>query len=195
MYHIVVPLDETRHSHTHGRGCVQPNPVITAYDTYQFIGPTPVPLVQRTNLGAITLPLNYQVSYTRPQYAYVMVNAVMPCFRVHNAIPYMDYQLKWPLVPTPPSWRLDVQINFTITPGPTINRQWTNIMHFTGTGSDCCGDGSRIPGIWFRPNTRNLYIIDGHSALPNSGNDDLCGQTPAINGVSGILFLLGWCCM
>ena len=28
---------------------------------------------------------------------------------------------------------------------------WTNIIHLTATGNDCCKYGDTIPGVWFQP--------------------------------------------
>merc|ERR1712032_173930 len=63
---------------------------------------------------------------------------------------------------------LDYEIGLDITPGKKINNNWANIVHFTATGKDCCGYGSRIPGVWFWPKTRKLLVVDGHTKNGNS---------------------------
>ena len=48
----------------------------------------------------------------------------------------------------------DYSISFSITPGPTIQKSWASIIHFTATGNNYGHVGDRIPGIWFYPNSR-----------------------------------------
>jgi hypothetical protein len=64
----------------------------------------------------------------------------------------------------------DYTIAFTINPSITQNEGWGSIIHFSATGSNCCNYGDRVPAVWFRPGTRELYIIDGQ---PTNG-DDAC---------------------
>merc|ERR1711959_145782 len=40
---------------------------------------------------------------------------------------------------------LDYEIGLDITPNNQIENNWGSIVHFTATGKDCCGYGSRIP--------------------------------------------------
>merc|ERR1712222_288854 len=63
---------------------------------------------------------------------------------------------------------LDYEVGLDITPNNKIEKNWANIVHFTATGKDCCGYGSRIPGVWFWPGTRKLLVVDGHTANGNS---------------------------
>merc|ERR1712037_920353 len=63
---------------------------------------------------------------------------------------------------------LDYEIGLDITPNNKIEKNWANIVHFTATGKDCCGYGSRIPGVWFWPGTRKLLVVDGHTKNGNS---------------------------
>ena len=63
---------------------------------------------------------------------------------------------------------LDYEIGLDITPNNKIEKGWSNIVHFTATGTDCCAYGSRIPGVWFWPGTRRLHVVDGHTANGNS---------------------------
>ena len=42
---------------------------------------------------------------------------------------------------------------------------------------DCCRYGDRIPGVWFHPGSRRLYVIDGHAGPGTNGGrgaDDQC---------------------
>ena len=64
---------------------------------------------------------------------------------------------------------LDYQIDFDLVPGPTIIDDWSNIIHLTATGQNCCEYGDRVPGVWFRPGNRQLYIVDGHGGLDHNG--------------------------
>lgn len=64
---------------------------------------------------------------------------------------------------------LDYQIDFELVPGPSIVADWSNIIHLTSTGENCCDYGDRVPGIWFRPGTRQLDVIDGHGGLDHAG--------------------------
>ena len=63
---------------------------------------------------------------------------------------------------------LDYEIGLDITPNSKLENGWGSIVHFTATGGDCCGYGSRIPGVWFWPGTRKLMVVDGHTANGDS---------------------------
>jgi hypothetical protein len=63
---------------------------------------------------------------------------------------------------------LDYEIGLAITPGPNIVVEWSSIVHFTATDTNCCDYGSRIPGVWFWPNSRKILVVDGHGADGNS---------------------------
>ena len=64
----------------------------------------------------------------------------------------------------------DYTVQFTLTP-QSKQGGWRNIIHFT-TGGDCCGYGSRIPGIWFYSSSTRLLVVDGHT---RNGNDYCTG--------------------
>ena len=63
---------------------------------------------------------------------------------------------------------LEYEIGLDITPSNAIEKGWGSILHFTATGADCCGYGSRIPGVWFWPGTRRILLSDGHTSNGNS---------------------------
>ena len=63
---------------------------------------------------------------------------------------------------------LAYEIGLDITPTYKIVKGWGNILHFTATGTGCCGYGSRIPGVWFWPGTRKILVSDGHTSNGNS---------------------------
>ena len=64
----------------------------------------------------------------------------------------------------------DYSVDVDITPSGVAGG-WRSILHFT-TGGNCCGYGSRIPGVWFYSNTRRLLVVDGHT---KNGNDYCTG--------------------
>ena len=64
---------------------------------------------------------------------------------------------------------LDYTISFSLQPTGEINEAWSNIIHFTATGNNCCEYGDRVPAVWFYPGSLRLHIIDGQ---PSNGNDE-----------------------
>lgn len=66
---------------------------------------------------------------------------------------------------------LDYTVSFDLQPNSVnaINEVWSNIIHFTATGSNCCEYGDRVPAVWFYPGSLRLHIIDGQ---PSNGNDE-----------------------
>lgn len=46
---------------------------------------------------------------------------------------------------------------------------WGSVFHFT-TGSNCCGYGSRVPAMWFRPNSNQFIVVDGTKKSGNLHN-------------------------
>ena len=75
----------------------------------------------------------------------------------------------------------DYQVKFTIIPGPTVNPDWSNIIHFSATGDNCCNYGDRVPGVWFYPGKRQLHIIDGHGQV-GAGNDECVIEEELVPG-------------
>ena len=49
----------------------------------------------------------------------------------------------------------------------SAHSEWSNILRFTSTGSDCCNIGDRVPAIFLRPGGRKLHIT---SAVGDKGN-------------------------
>ena len=66
---------------------------------------------------------------------------------------------------------LDYEIGFDITPGTRLATEYSSIVHFT-TNKDCCDYGNRIPGIWFAPKSRKLYISVGDTTNGNFNSHD-----------------------
>lgn len=65
----------------------------------------------------------------------------------------------------------DYTLTMTITPSRNNTNNWSELVHFTTTGEDCCAAGTRIPGIWFIPNTNRLHVRIGDSTDGNWGAD------------------------
>ena len=73
----------------------------------------------------------------------------------------------------------DCSISFELTPGTQTVSDWSNIIHFsTGTNND--NHGSRVPGVWFYPDSWHLLVIDGH---PQNYNDECPITQPLAAGV------------
>lgn len=53
----------------------------------------------------------------------------------------------------------------------TLYGAWTNIIHFTTTGNNCCSPGDRSPAIWFWPGATNFHVRIGDMADGNWGID------------------------
>jgi len=65
----------------------------------------------------------------------------------------------------------DYRITMTITPRGT-NGNWSNIVHLTNSGRDCCTPGDRMPAIWFYPNNSlRLHVRIGDTRDGNWGVD------------------------
>ena len=79
------------------------------------------------------------------------------------------------IVPLP----TDYSVAFDFTPGFETVETWSNILHFTATGDNCCEYGDRIPAVWFHPGTRKLHVRDGQ---PSNGNDGCDPIDPLLPG-------------
>jgi hypothetical protein len=64
----------------------------------------------------------------------------------------------------------DYRLEFTIMPTGKISG-WSNILHCTLTGNNCCAPGDRMPGIWFFNNTTRMHIRSGDQSCGNCGID------------------------
>jgi len=56
---------------------------------------------------------------------------------------------------------------------------WQSIVHFTGTGGNCCGYGDRTPGLWFHGSRSSQSKLHICSAVSNQGNH--CYNSGAIS--------------
>ena len=61
-------------------------------------------------------------------------------------------------------------VQFDIKPQGKVGG-WSNILHLTNDGKNCCNYGQRIPGIWFWPNKLKVHVRDGDSKNGNHGCD------------------------
>ncbi|XP_066924530.1 lactoperoxidase-like [Clytia hemisphaerica] len=62
------------------------------------------------------------------------------------------------ILKTIPKWPKEWEVSFNIRPNRQRFNNWRSIIHFT-TGANRNPIGSRIPAVWFRPNTHQLYIV------------------------------------
>uniref|UniRef100_A0A6C0IXU3 LamG-like jellyroll fold domain-containing protein n=1 Tax=viral metagenome TaxID=1070528 RepID=A0A6C0IXU3_9ZZZZ len=62
--------------------------------------------------------------------------------------------------------KTDYDISFSIIPLGKING-WSNILHSSISNKNCCSKKDRLPGIWFRSNTTQLYIVVSTNVNPN----------------------------
>jgi hypothetical protein len=62
------------------------------------------------------------------------------------------------------------EVSFLLTPHGTLSG-WTNIIHFTQTGKNCCDEGDRMPAVWFYSSTTKLHIRSGRQGGGNDGCD------------------------
>ena len=61
-------------------------------------------------------------------------------------------------------------VQFEITPTARVGG-WTNIIHITATGGNCCDYGDRIPAIWFYDRSTQLLVIDGHGEFGDADHE------------------------
>mmetsp|Transcript_4648 Transcript_4648/g.6172 ORF Transcript_4648/g.6172 Transcript_4648/m.6172 type:complete len:228 (-) Transcript_4648:1011-1694(-) len=64
------------------------------------------------------------------------------------------------------SYQLEFNLIFTGVVGG-----WSNILHITATGGNCCNQGDRLPGIWAFSGTTRLHIRTASGASGNDGCD------------------------
>lgn len=64
----------------------------------------------------------------------------------------------------------DYRLEFTIMPTGRIDG-WSNILHVTLTGNNCCNPGDRMPGIWFHSKSTRMHIRSGDQTCGNCGMD------------------------
>ena len=50
----------------------------------------------------------------------------------------------------------------------SAHSEYSNILHFTSTGSDCCNIGDRVPAIFLYPGRGRLHITNSVGANGNS---------------------------
>lgn len=62
------------------------------------------------------------------------------------------------------------RLSFNVTPKGIVGN-WSSIIHFNGTGRDCCGAGDRSPAIFFFPGSFTLHVRIGDMSNGNWGVD------------------------
>jgi len=77
-------------------------------------------------------------------------------------------------------------LSFDFTPYG-LSDNWSNLLHFT-TGNNCCDLGTRAPGIWFAPNTVQVFAI--HVGHKNDGDWAARPQSDSVQINSKISFKL-----
>lgn len=64
----------------------------------------------------------------------------------------------------------DYKLDMIIHPTGKIGG-WSNIIHATLSGDNCCGSRDRLPGIWFHTYTSRLHIRTSTMSIGNDGYD------------------------
>lgn len=64
----------------------------------------------------------------------------------------------------------DYKLDITIHPTGVISG-WSNVIHSTLSGNNCCGSKDRLPGLWFFSNTTRLHIRTSTMQVGNDGYD------------------------
>ena len=64
---------------------------------------------------------------------------------------------------------VNIEIGFSIRPSSALEKKWGNIIQFT-TGKACCGYGTRVPSVYFHPNSRKLIFVSGRVTNGNFGS-------------------------
>ena len=70
------------------------------------------------------------------------------------------------LLTTLPKLTRSFTVKFQINPTGTFGA-WTNVIHLTSTGGNCCNYGDRIPAVFIHARTTRLHIC---SSVSNKGN-------------------------
>lgn len=72
-------------------------------------------------------------------------------------------------VPVSQSFTSAAEYELSLDIYPTAKASgWTNILHMTATGDNCCDYGDRIPAIWFFDSSTRLHIVAGSTSNGNS---------------------------
>jgi hypothetical protein len=72
--------------------------------------------------------------------------------------------LGWVTVPD------NFQLTFDVTP-LGVTSAWSNFLHFTSTGANNNGGGSRMPAVWFHPGRTSFHCRQDTTAVRNDGFD------------------------
>lgn len=71
------------------------------------------------------------------------------------------------------SLALNYEVGFTVIPHGA-SPGWHNLIHFNADGTDYGHPGSRVPGVWFYPNSTRMHTVDGGDT--NANYNDYCDR-------------------
>ena len=77
------------------------------------------------------------------------------------------------LVSTIPKLSTSYTVRFEFNP-TSFQSGWTNIIHLTSTGGNCCKYGDRVPGVWFWSSSTNAQKNRFHICSAVNGNGNFC---------------------
>merc|ERR1740136_233350 len=85
---------------------------------------------------------------------------------------------------TIPKPSTDYILKFTIEPQGQLLKTWSSIIHISNLGGGCCDYGTRVPAVWFEPDTTKIVVTAGFNG---GGNPHLyASKQLAINTESKI---------
>merc|ERR1740124_1863089 len=85
---------------------------------------------------------------------------------------------------TIPKPSTDYILKFTIEPQGQLLKTWSSIIHISSLGGGCCDYGTRVPAVWFEPDTTKIVVTAGFNG---GGNPHLyASKQLAINTESKI---------
>ena len=82
------------------------------------------------------------------------------------------------LLATIPKLSKSYHVAFEFKP-TTFESGWTNIIHLT-TGESCCGEGSRIPAVWFHSSSTTATKNKLHICSAVNGEGNYCTDSAVV---------------
>lgn len=110
--------------------------------------------IQKYSLTAYAAPAASLQAISKPALIPPVVLVARPVVAVAAATPVAQSKPVDVVVPQ------DYEIDFIVTPRELV-ANWSNIVHYTSSGKDCCDGGDRIPAIWFWPLSTRMHIVFG----------------------------------
>merc|ERR1740136_207785 len=68
---------------------------------------------------------------------------------------------------TIPKPSTDYILKFTIEPQGQLLKTWSSIIHISNLGGCCCDYGTRVPAVWFEPDTTKIVVTAGFNGGGN----------------------------